>query len=60
MCVDHARAPSDHCALVLDRDGGGAGILPAVCRPTRHYDGHPATVAHWLSTKVVGADTFPD
>eukprot|EP00959_Pyramimonas_sp_CCMP1952_P427505 8953510-Pyramimonas_sp.AAC.1 len=58
--LDHARSPSDHCALVSDWDGGGADILPAVCRPTRRYDGHPAAMAHRFSTTVAGADTFPD
>ena len=58
--LDHARAPRDHCQLDFDRDGGGAGIWPSVCRPTRHHDGHPVAIAHWFSTRMVGADMFPD
>ena len=38
--LDHARAPRDHCQIVFDMDGGGAGIWPSVCRPTRYHDGH--------------------
>ena len=58
--LDHVRPPRDHSQVVFDRDGGGAGIWPAVCRPTRHHDGHPAAIAHWFSTRMVGADMFPD
>eukprot|EP00959_Pyramimonas_sp_CCMP1952_P148764 3111679-Pyramimonas_sp.AAC.1 len=43
--LDHARAPRDYCALVFDWGGGGAGMLPAMCRPTRRFDGHPAAIA---------------
>ena len=38
--LDHARAPRDHCQIVFDMDGGGAGRWPSVCRPTRYHDGH--------------------
>ena len=38
--LDHARAPRDHCQIAFDMDGGGAGIWPSVCRPTRYHDGH--------------------
>ena len=51
--LDHVRPPRDHSQMVFDKDGGGAGIWPAVCRPTRHDDGHPAAIAHWLSTRMV-------
>ena len=40
--LDHARAPRDHCQIVFDMDGGGAGIWPSVCKPTRHHDCHPS------------------
>ena len=50
--LDHARPPRDPCQVVFERDGGGAGIWPGVCRPTRHHDGHP--------TRMVGADMYPD
>ena len=52
--LDHVRPPRDHSQVFFDRDGGGAGIWPAVCRPTRHHDGHPAAIAHWFSTRMVG------
>eukprot|EP00959_Pyramimonas_sp_CCMP1952_P201691 4217803-Pyramimonas_sp.AAC.1 len=26
-----------------------------MCRPTRRYDGHPAAIAHWFSTRVAWA-----
>ena len=52
--LDHLRPPRDHSQVVFDRDGGGAGIWPAVCRPTRHHDGHPAAIAPWCSTRMVG------
>eukprot|EP00959_Pyramimonas_sp_CCMP1952_P293547 6139282-Pyramimonas_sp.AAC.1 len=58
--LDHARAPRDHCALVSYWDGGRAGLLPAMCRRTRRYDGHPTAIAHWFSTRVVRADTLSD
>ena len=58
--LDHARPPRDPCQVVFERDGGGAGIWPGVCRPTRHHDGHPAAIAHWFSTRMVGADMVPD
>eukprot|EP00959_Pyramimonas_sp_CCMP1952_P415410 8704345-Pyramimonas_sp.AAC.1 len=54
------RAPRDHCALVFALDGGGARMLPTMSRPTRRYDGYPAAIALWFSTKVVRADTFLD
>ena len=57
--LDHARPPRDPCQVVFERDGGGAGIWPGVCRPTRHHDGHPAAIAHWFSTRMVGADMVP-
>ena len=57
--LDHARPPRDPCQVVFERDGGGAGIWPGVCRPTRHRDGHPAAIAHWFSTRMVGADMVP-
>ena len=52
--LDHVWPPRDHSKAAFDRDGGGAGIWPAVCRPTRHHDGHPAAIAHWFSTRMVG------
>ena len=46
--------PAITVCVFLTGDGGGAGIWPAVCRPTRHHDGHPAAIAHWFSTRMVG------
>ena len=61
--LDHVWPPRDHSKAAFDRDGGGAGIWPAVCRPTRHHDGHPAAIAHWFSTRIVvvvgGPTCFP-
>eukprot|EP00959_Pyramimonas_sp_CCMP1952_P105052 2195892-Pyramimonas_sp.AAC.1 len=49
-----------YIALVFDRDGGNAGTLPAVCRPTKHNGGHSTAIVHQLSTRMVEADMFPD
>ena len=67
QCNTHFAAKSGSCVAtprslssVFYRGGRGAGIWPAVCRPTRHHDGHPAAIAHWFSTRMVGADMVPD
>ena len=62
----HFAAKSGSCAVTprslssgFRQGRRGAGIWPAVCRPTRHHDGHPAAIAPWCSTRMVGPTCFP-
>ena len=70
---DTMMATRRDCALVFDTDGGGrhvsrcvlsrarAHLAHAARAPNiRHHDGHPVAIAHWFSTKMVGADMVPD